>query len=109
MNTDLTLRIDLELPAQRLSQHLKLYNEGVEKQVQDGITQALEEITNDNVLGIKVKNSVKEQIYKMVNQEILTWEFKDILRQKLLEKVGERLDEIAEKAASEVAKGMGLK
>lgn len=78
MNEPTRLSIQLDISAQKVLHHLILHNKDIEKQVEEGIKQAIAEIDIIEV----VKNAAKEQLKKAINDS-QTWEnFRKVVRQK---------------------------
>lgn len=64
-----TLRLELELPSQRVLHHLQTYNQDIEDQVEKGIKQAVEELSTSDTLANMVKEQVKSGIIKAITSQ----------------------------------------
>ncbi len=102
------IRIELGINAQKLIQQVQINNETIEKQLERGIQQALDEIMiNDQFVDI-VKEATKKELINLTHKALMSWELKDriekSIREKIDAKIGTYTDKIAEKLVKALEK-----
>lgn len=102
MENTSTVRLELGINAQRFMQQVMIHNSTIEDQIEKGINLALEEISNEDVFVIGIKNETLKELRGLVSQRILSWELKQKLQKSIEEKIGKKLDEYAEQIATKI-------
>ena len=60
-----TIKLELGIAAQKFAQQIQLHNQDIEKQIEEGIKLAMEDLTKDNYLVEAVREATKEEILKI--------------------------------------------
>lgn len=97
MFTQPSLRLELEIPAQKLVSQYITNNENIEKQVKKGIESALDNLCRDDNLA----ELINEEVYRTLREAFSRWEIsrtiKDILEEKLHNYLLDKAQEFANK------------
>jgi hypothetical protein len=102
MEKNLTLKIDLEIPAKRLLQHISFENKGIEEQVEQGIKEAIETLTKDG----NIKDMVKREVIHLFNTTVLDhtirWDLETRIRKVFDQSLEQKIKEYADSIANEI-------
>lgn len=98
MDIQSSLRIELQIPAQRMISQYITNNENIEKQVKKGIESALDNLCRDDNLAVLIN----EEVYRTLRESFSKWEISRTIRDTLEEKLHNYLLEKAQEFANKV-------
>jgi polyribonucleotide nucleotidyltransferase len=102
MENQTSIRLELGINAQRFIQQVQLNNKVIEDQIQKGIELALNDIVeNDNFIEM-IRESTKKELRDIVNKSVMSWEVRDKISKMVEAKIGEKIDQFADKIAEKV-------
>ena len=102
MKDQTSIRLELGINAQRFIQQVQLNNKVIEDQIQKGIELALNDIVeNDNFIEM-IRESTKKELRDIVNKSVMSWEVRDKISKMVEAKIGEKIDQFADKIAEKV-------
>lgn len=102
MENQTSIRLELGINAQKFIQQVQLNNKVIEDQIQKGIELALNDIVeNDNFIEI-IRASTKKELRDIVNKSVMSWEVRDKISKMVEAKIGEKIDQFADKIAEKV-------
>lgn len=108
MKSEITLRVDLNIPAQQIISQLKLWNEDIEKQVEEGVNLAVKEIGEMENLPRLVADQVKKQFLDHINGHLITFETRRAIQESLgnivTAKIQQYSEEVGERILAELSK-----
>jgi predicted transcriptional regulator len=99
-----TLKIELDIQAQKIIQQLQLHNKVIEDQITKGIELAMEEISKEDDFVKAVKDSTKNEIFNIVKSSIMSYTFRNKLINSIEDKIGEKVSEYTDKLLTKVMK-----
>lgn len=103
-----TVRLELGINAQRFMQQVMINNQGMEKQIEEGITMALEEISNTENFTLLVKDKTIAAISSLITEATFGWEVRKKIQKAIDDQIQLKINEFAEKVAQSVLKGMNI-
>ena len=83
MDIQSSLRLELQIPAQRLVSQYVTNNENIEKQVKKGIESALDNLCKDDNLAALIN----KEVYRTLRESFSRWEISRTIRDTLEEKL----------------------
>lgn len=92
------LRLELDIPAQRLVSQYVTNNKNIEKQVKKGIESALDNLCRDDNLA----SLINQEVYRTLRESFSRWEISRTIRDTLEEKLHNYLLEKAQEFADKV-------
>lgn len=98
MITEPSLRLELQIPAQRLVSQYVTNNKNIEKQVKKGIESALDNLCRDDNLAALIN----KEVYRTLRESFSRWEISRTIRDTLEEKLHNYLLEKAQEFANKV-------
>lgn len=98
MNIQPSLRLELQIPAQRMLSQYIINNENIEKQVKKGIESALDNLCRDDNLA----SLINQEVYRTLRESFSRWEISRTIRDTLEEKLHNYLLEKAQEFANKV-------
>lgn len=103
MDIQPSLRLELQIPAQRMLSQYIINNKNIEKQVKKGIEDALDNLCRDDNL----TSLINAEVYRTLRESFSRWEISRTIRDTLEEKLHDYLLEKAQEFANKVLnKGM---
>ena len=100
MDIQPSLRLELQIPAQRLVSQYVTNNENIEKQVKKGIENALDNLCKDDNLAALIN----EEVYRTLRESFSIWEISRTIRDTLEKKLHNYLLNKAQEFADKVLK-----
>lgn len=101
-----TLRLELNVNAQKLIQQVQVHNKNIEDEVSKGVQMALEEILSDGNFALKIKEQTMVTIEDIVSKAVFSWDVRQKITKMIEEKVGEKVKEYADKIAESVTSNL---
>lgn len=98
MDIQPSLRLELQIPAQRMLSQYIINNENIEKQVKKGIESALDNLCKDDNLA----SLINQEVYRTLRESFSRWEISRTIRDTLEEKLHNYLLEKAQEFANKV-------
>lgn len=98
MFTELSLKLELHIPAQRLVSQYITNNKNIEEQVKKGIESALDNLCRDDNLA----SLINQEVYRTLRESFSRWEISRTIRDTLEEKLHNYLLEKAQEFADKV-------
>lgn len=98
MDIQPSLRLELQIPAQRMLSQYIINNENIEKQVKKGIESALDNLCRDDNLA----SLINQEVYRTLRESFSKWEISRTIRDTLEEKLHNYLLEKAQEFANKV-------
>lgn len=98
MDIQPSLRLELQIPAQRMLSQYIINNENIEKQVKKGIESALDNLCKDDNLA----SLINEEVYRTLREAFSRWEISRTIRDTLEEKLRNYLLDKAQEFANKV-------
>lgn len=98
MDIQPSLRLELQIPAQRMLSQYIINNENIEKQVKKGIESALDNLCRDDNLA----SLINQEVYRTLRGSFSRWEISRTIRDTLEEKLHNYLLEKAQEFANKV-------
>jgi uncharacterized membrane-anchored protein YjiN (DUF445 family) len=98
MDIQPSLRLELQIPAQRMLSQYIINNENIEKQVKKGIESALDNLCRDDNLA----SLINQEVYRTLRESFSRWEISRTIRDTLEEKLHNYLLEKAQEFANKV-------
>lgn len=98
MDIQPSLRLELQIPAQRMLSQYIINNENIEKQVKKGIESALDNLCRDDNLA----SLINQEVYRTLRESFSRWEISRTIRDTLEEKLHNYLLEKAQEFADKV-------
>lgn len=105
-NNRSTLRIELGLSAQKIIQQMELNNQSLEEVIKKGVMQAFGEISKEENLQEMISAQTKIEIKNIVSNVVFDFQFKNKVREAIVEKMGKKIDEYANKIADQLTKNL---
>jgi hypothetical protein len=99
-----SLRIELGTSGTRIIEHLKLHNQDIEQQVQEGIELGLKELMDDPGFKRIVAEQTKKEIIDLVNKSVINWDIRQGIRQEIESRLTDKIKAHAEKLVEEITK-----
>lgn len=96
MDIQPSLRLELQIPAQRMLSQYIINNENIEKQVKKGIESALDNLCKDDNLA----SLINQEVYRTLRESFSRWEISRTIRDTLEEKLHNYLLEKAQEFAN---------
>lgn len=93
-----SLKLELDIPAQRLVSQYVTNNKNIEKQVKKGIESALVNLCRDDNLA----SLINQEVYRTLRESFSRWEISRTIRDTLEEKLHNYLLEKAQEFANKV-------
>lgn len=104
MEDNVRINLELNISAQKIMHQIQLNHGAIEEQIKQGIELAIKDITDGDNLVQKIRESCKDEILKTVNKAVMSWEVQNsiskMVQDKVVSKIGDYADEIAEKITS---------
>lgn len=98
MDIQPSLRLELQIPAQKMLSQYIINNENIEKQVKKGIESALDNLCRDDNLA----SLINQEVYRTLRESFSRWEISRTIRDTLEEKLHNYLLEKAQEFANKV-------
>lgn len=98
MDIQPSLKLELQIPAQRMLSQYIINNENIEKQVKKGIESALDNLCRDDNLA----SLINQEVYRTLRESFSRWEISRTIRDTLEEKLHNYLLEKAQEFADKV-------
>lgn len=98
MDIQPSLRLELQIPAQRMLSQYIINNKNIEKQVKKGIEDALDNLCRDDNLA----SLINAEVYRTLRESFSRWEISRTIRDTLEEKLHDYLLEKAQEFANKV-------
>ena len=98
MDIQPSLRLELQIPVQRMLSQYIVNNENIEKQVKKGIESALDNLCRDDNLA----SLINQEVYKTLRESFSRWEISRTIRDTLEEKLHNYLLDKAQEFANKV-------
>lgn len=98
MNIQPSLRLELQIPAQRFVSQYITNNKNIEEQVKKGIESALDNLCRDDNLA----SLINQEVYRTLRESFSRWEISRTIRDTLEEKLHNYLLEKAQEFANKV-------
>lgn len=98
MDIQPSLRLELQIPAQRMLSQYIINNENIEKQVKKGIESALDNLCRDDNLA----SLINQEVYRTLRESFSRWEISRTIRDTLEEKLHNYLLEKAQEFANKI-------
>lgn len=98
MDIQPSLRLELQIPAQRMLSQYIINNENIEKQVKKGIESALDNLCRDDNLA----SLINQEVYRTLRESFSRWEISRTIRDTLEKKLHNYLLEKAQEFADKV-------
>lgn len=98
MDIQPSLRLELQIPAQKMLSQYIINNENIEKQVKKGIESALDNLCRDDNLA----SLINQEVYRTLRESFSKWEISRTIRDTLEEKLHNYLLEKAQEFANKV-------
>lgn len=98
MDIQPSLRLELQIPAQKMLSQYIINNENIEKQVKKGIESALDNLCRDDNLA----SLINKEVYRTLRESFSRWEISRTIRDTLEEKLHNYLLEKAQEFANKV-------
>jgi hypothetical protein len=102
MNTEISLRIELGVAAQKILQQIQLHHGTVEEQVEKGVQLAINDICNGDAFVQSVREATKQELAQIVNKAVLSWETRSRIEKLVAEKIGEKVGVYADQLAETI-------
>jgi glutamate-1-semialdehyde aminotransferase len=93
--TEINLRVELGLNAQKIIQEVRLHNASTEELIARSIEKALDSLTSDATLQEQIDRLVRQGIINMVTSFTNSFEFNNLIREQLKAAVVSNGDAIA--------------
>ena len=104
MKTEIGLRIELDVPAQRLLSAYKFYNEEVEKQIKDGVELAIKELSENESIARMVADEIKKKMNNSIVGYVLSYEVQNAIQKSIGETISNKIQEYADEVAEKIYK-----
>lgn len=98
MDIQPSLRLELQIPAQKLVSQYITNNKNIEEQVKKGIESALDNLCRDDNLA----SLINQEVYRTLRESFSRWEISRTIRDTLEEKLHNYLLEKAQEFANKV-------
>jgi hypothetical protein len=102
MRNETTLRMELELPAYKITQWLETHNDQVEQEVETGVKMAIDQLTESGTLANMVKEQVIISVQRAITQSVDSWDFKNAMMKKIQDAVISEVDKYAVQIADAI-------
>jgi len=109
MKTDIRLNVQLEVPAQQILSNLRFYNEDVERQVEEGVKLAIEELANEENLSRLVADEVKKKLKQNIVEYVLSYQVKAAISKSIEDAVLGKIQTYADEVATKVSEQLNFK
>lgn len=101
MKSEIGLRIELDVPAQRLLSKLKFYNEDVEKQVEAGVNLAIQELADGNITRM-VADAVKKKLEDNITSYVMSYEVNKAISEAITDSIKKKIEEYSEELGNKI-------
>lgn len=108
MDNTTSLRIELNISAQKISQMVMINNEGIEQQISKGIEMAINDLMDGDNFIEKVREATKQELALIVNKSVMSWEVKNSISKMISEKVNEKIEAYADQLASVITSNLKM-
>ena len=101
-----SIRLELNISAQKMVQQIQVHNKHIEAEISKGIQMAMEEILGDENFSLKIKDQTIMAIEDIVLKAALSWSVKEKITKIIEEKIAEKVNDYAEKIAAKVTSNL---
>lgn len=101
-----TVRIELGINAQQLTQQMMIHNRNLEEALQKGIERGLSELLENENFEAMVAEQTKSEVQAILSGFIWKHEFVARVRQILSERINDKLNAYCERIADSIVKGL---
>ena len=99
-----SIKLELGINAQQIIQQVQINNKNIEEQVSKGIELALKDIVDGDNFIQMIREQTVTELSSIVSKSVMSWEVKNritkLIEAKVMEKIEEYADNIAEKITS---------
>jgi hypothetical protein len=106
---NITFRMDLEIPGQRLLSQYMSTNRELEEAISKGMEIAIIELTKDNNFETMIANETKNAVIEIVKRTFHSWEMERKLKDAVMSAVDKKTSELAEIWANQITKNLNPK
>jgi hypothetical protein len=103
-----TMQLALNIDAQRFIQQLKLNNEDVEAQVQNGLDKAFKELSQEGVIEQLIVDTAKKNIMDSFSKWIFQADIRKNIETQIQQKLAAKIDAYTTRLVDELAEKMNL-
>lgn len=101
-----TVKIDLEISAQRIISQFQTNNKQLEDAITKGIERALSEVLEDDNFENIVVATVKEEIRNTVKRAASDWSVRNKIQQSILTSIDKKIENLADEWANKALKNI---
>jgi hypothetical protein len=102
------MTLDLKIDAQKFVQQVQTYNSDIEKQVQDGLDKAFEEIGKDGTIEKMIAEAVRKNVMDSFSRWIFQTNIRTNIEKQLTEKLSAKIDAYTDTLVNQIAEKMNL-
>ena len=90
------IRIELGIPAQQIINQLQLNHKVIEKEIERGIQEAINELCeSDNLVKI-VKSKTKEEVTNIINRAVMSYDLQNQIQKVISSKIQSKIESYAD-------------
>ena len=104
--SNITLKIDLEISAEKIISQLHIHNQDVESQIEAGIKQAIEELAAGNGLIDHVRQATLKSVLDTINKSVMRYDLQYNIQKIIGDKIQSKIEAYADKVAEQVTKNL---
>ena len=98
------IRLELDINARKIMQHVEVHNEQIEHSIKSGIERGLNELFEGDNFENYIAALTKEQIRETVKQAVFDLDFRQKVQDACIKSLAPRIDEVANGWAEKVFK-----
>lgn len=104
----ITLRIDLDVAAQKIMQNVQLHNREIEQQIEKGIQFAMDNLAKDDAFVDMVRIATEKEVETLFRKAIMSYEFQNRITKAVQEKAGNAIEKYSNDLADKITKTLKL-
>jgi len=102
-----SVRIDLEISAKKILNHLVIKNETIEEQVSKGIQLAIDDLTKGDNFINHVRESTKVEIGRIIHSVVLSYDIRNKITKSVSDAIDKKIQCYSDKLADKIVNVIG--
>jgi len=103
-----TVKIELDIAAQKLLQNVQIQNRELEQQIEKGIKLAMDNLAKDDAFVDMVRIATEKEVETVFRRAIMGYEFQNRITKVLHEKAGAAIDKYSNDLADKITETLKL-
>ena len=103
-----TVKIELDIAAQKLLQNVQIQNRELEQQIEKGIKLAMDNLAKDDAFVDMVRIATEKEVETLFRKAIMSYEFQNRITKAVQEKAGNAIEKYSNDLADKITKTLKL-